>query len=85
MVNAYLLRITAAAGTYFCKDFSYFLSFFHLISLSFTPKAVSGFRPLYNIPHCDISLCMTTVIVVDQSFNSTKDLWLGGAFTFPTT
>jgi len=69
----------------FAKIFLIFFVFIHLISLFFTPKAVSGFRPLYNIPHCDISLCMTFVIVVDQSFNSTKDLWLGGAFTFPTT
>jgi hypothetical protein len=72
-----LARIFAKIYLIFCL--------FSSNKFSFTPKAVSGFRPLYNIPHCDIFLCMTTVIVVDQSFNSTKDLWLGGAFIFPTT
>jgi len=72
-----LARIFAKISLIFCL--------FSSNKFFITPKAVSGFRPLYNIPHCDISLCMTTVIVVDQSFNSTKDLWLGEAFTFPTT
>jgi len=86
MVNAYLLRITAAAGTYICKDFFLNKSLFLLFYLYFyILKTVSNLRSLHNIPHCDLFLSMILIIVVDQSFNSTNYLWLGKAFISPTT
>lgn len=47
------------------------------IYIKTTLKTVSCLHTLYNIPYYAILLCMTLVIVVNQSFNLTKDHWLG--------